>query len=272
MRSVIGGALLGALIAAAQEHAPDPLEIVRRSVERDWTDYESRKNYTYQERTEFREYSRNGSLAGSRSETHEVMIVGGRPYERVTARNDRALSARDARKEQEKLDRELAKRQHESPAARARYQKERAQDREFIREIPDAFTFRLVENATVSNQPTWVIQAEPNSGYRPAHSQAKSFTKLRAKIWIEQATYHWVKVDAEALDTISAGFGMLRVAPGGTLHFEQTHVNDEIWLPSAILVRFDARLALIKKLRGEIDIRYSDYRKFQSDSRIVEEP
>ena len=261
-----------ALSAPAQDRPLDAGEIVRRSVERDWTDYESRKNYTYQQRTEFRQYSRDGALATRRSETHEIMILGGRPYERLTARDDRPLPARQASKEQTKLDEELVKRQRESPSARARYQRGRAQDREFIREIPDAFTFRPIESGTVSGQPAWVIDAEPKPGYRPTHSEAKNFSKLRAKIWIEQATYHWVRVDAEALDTISAGFGLLRVAPGGTLHFEQTRVNQEVWLPSAITVRFEARLALVKKLRGEINIRYSDYRKFQSDSKIVEEP
>ncbi len=271
VRSVLAVAFLTAFSSAAQQPSPDPLEIVRRSVERDWTDYESRKNYTYQERTEMREYRRGGGQAKSRSETSDVMILGGRPYERLTARNDRPLPAEEARKQQQKLDRELARRQQESPAERTRYQKERAEDRAFIREIPDAFTFRLVETSTVSNQPAWVIEAQPKPGYRPVHSQAKNFAKVRAKIWIEQATYHWVRLDAEVLDTISAGFGLLRVAPGGTLHFEQTRINDEIWLPSNIFVRFEARLALVKKLRGEFDARYSNYQKFQSDSKIVEE-
>ena len=47
-------------------------------------------------------------------------------------------------------------------------------------------------------------------------------------------------------------------------------MNDEIWLPSSIVVRFEARVALVKKLRGEYDIRYSNYQKFQSDSKIIE--
>ena len=262
--------MLVALSAPAQQPAPDPLEIVRRSVERDWTDFESRKNYTYQERSEYRQYARNGKLASSRSETSEILILGGRPYERLTARNDKPLSAREERREQAKLDNELARRQHESPAEKARYQKERVEERAFIREIPDAFTFRLVKTDTVSNQPAWVIEAQPKPGYRAAHSQANDFAKVRATIWIEQATYHWVKVDADVLNTISVDLGLLRIAPGSSLHFEQTRVNDEIWLPSRMLVRFQARLALIKVLRGEYDIRYSNYRKFQSDSKIVE--
>ena len=265
------GVLLLALGAAAQERQPDAVEIVRRSVERDWTDFESRKNYTYQERSEFRQFRRDGKVASSQSETNEILILGGRPYERLTARNDRPLPAREARRQQEKLDQESAKRQHESPAARARYERERDEQRAFIREIPDAFTFRLVESSSVSNQPAWVIEAQPKPGYRAIHSRAKDLAKVRAKIWIEQATYHWVKVEGEALDTIWSDFGLLRIARGSTLHFEQTRVNDEIWLPSSILVRFEARLALVKKLRGEFDIRYSNYQKFQSDSKILDQ-
>lgn len=255
----------------AQERAPDAAEIVRRSVERDWTDFESRKNYTYQERTEFRQFKGDGKLASSKSETNEILILGGRPYERLIARNDRALGEREARKQQEKLDQELVKRQHESAGARARYERERDEQREFIREVPDAFTFRLVESSAVSNQPAWVIEALPKAGYRAVHSRAKDLAKVRAKIWIEQATYHWVKVEGEALDTIWSDFGLVRIARGSSLQFEQIRVNDEIWLPSRIVVRFEARVALVKKLRGEYDIRYSNYQKFQSDSKIVDQ-
>jgi len=269
-RSIISALLLVALSAPAQEAAPDPLEIVRRSVDRDWTDFETRKNYTYQEHSEFRQYGRNGATAKVHSETNEMLILEGRPYERLIARDDEPLSPRNERREQAKLDKELAKRQHESPSQKARYQKERTDEREFIREIPDAFTFRLLKTDTVSNQPAWVIDAQPKAGYRAAHSRANDFAKVHATIWIEQATYHWVKVDADVLSTISVGFGLLRVAPGSRMHFEQTRVNDEIWLPSNMLVRFEARLALLKVLRGEYNIRYSDYRKFQSDSKIIE--
>jgi hypothetical protein len=65
-------------------------------------------------------------------------------------------------------------------------------------------------------------------------------------------------------------FGLLRIAPGSSMHFDQTRVNDEIWLPSGLPIRFEARVALLKVLRGEYDIHYSNYRKFQSDSKIVE--
>lgn len=263
--------LLTALLSYRDLHAQDPLDIVRRSVERDWTDYGSVRNYTYEEHTEFRQYGNNGRVSTTRNETHEILILSQRPYERLIARDGHPISENETRGEQEKLDREVTKREHESASQRAKYEKERAENRQFIREIPDAFTFRLDGVEAVSGQPAWVIEAEPKSGYRAIHADAKLFAKVRARIWIEQATYHWVKVDAQAMETLSFGLFLVRVAPGGTLHFEQTRVNDEIWLPSRIQIRADARVALIRKLRAELDIRYSGYQKFQSDSHIVME-
>jgi len=259
-----------ALLAAVSLSGQDPLEIVRHSTERDWTDFESRKDYLYQQHREFREYNKDGSVGSRRSETKEIVIVAGRPFQRLIARDDQPLADKETRREQQKFDREVSGWQHESPADRVKAEKERAEDRKFVREAPDAFVFHLLGVESVSGQPAWVIQAEPKPGYRPVEARARLFTKVRAKVWIEQATYHWVKMDAEALDALTFGFGLLRVAPGGTLHFEQVKVNGEIWLPSSALIHGDARLALIKKLRAEIDIRYSGYRKFQSDSRLVE--
>lgn len=231
--------------------------------------FASVQNYTYQEHSEFRQFAKDGRLSSSRNETHEILILHQRPYQRLIARDGHPLAEDQARKEQRKLDREDARRERESPAQRAQYQRSLAEERQFIREIPDAFNFRLEGTEAVSGQPAWVIGAEPKPGYRAVSSDARMFARLRAKIWIEQTTYHWVKLDAQVLAPLGFGFGLLRVAAGGTLHFEQTHVNDEIWLPSRILVRADARLALIKKIRAEYDIRYSGYRKFQSDSRLV---
>ena len=267
---LIASALCGQSASEKEPVSVDPLDIVRRSIERDWTDFDSRKDYTYQERFEQRNLTRDGKVGHRRSETHEILILGDWPYERLIARDDKPLSEKEVRREQQKLDRVAAERQHPSASERAHREKERAENRKAVQELTDAFTFHLSGVEDVSGRPAWVIEAEPKPGYHASGELSRIFKKVRGKVWIEQETYHWVKLDAEVLDTLTFGLGLLRVAPGGTLHFEQTRVNNEIWLPSYALIRADARLALVKKLRTEIDIRYSGYRKFQADSRIVE--
>jgi hypothetical protein len=48
-----------------------------------------------------------------------------------------------------------------------------------------------------------------------------------------------------------------------------TRVNDEVWLPKRIEAKASARLALVKKYRIESDTSFSNYRKFQVESRVV---
>ena len=46
-------------------------------------------------------------------------------------------------------------------------------------------------------------------------------------------------------------------------------VNDEVWLPKAIRITGSARVLLVKGFRGEIEIGYSNYKKFTAESRVV---
>jgi hypothetical protein len=256
-------------LLAAGAFGQDANEIIRRATDRDFTNFENRKNYTYQERTEFRQYNTKGKLSKTEIETSEILILEGQPYERLIGRDDKPLSEKDTKKEQKKLDSEVEKRKHQSASEKAKLDKERIDEQQYIREFTEAFDFKVIGEEPVSGKPAWVISVTPKQGYRPRKSEAKMFTKLRGKVWITKGEYHWVKAEGEAIDTLSFGFFLFRVAPGATVSFEQTSVNGEVWLPSRISVRAEARIAILKKMRAEIDITYRDYRKFQADSKIV---
>jgi hypothetical protein len=260
--------LFAAVLGAAR--GQDAEEIVRKSLDRDQANFEQRRNYTYQERSEGREYDSQNKLNKTEVLTYEVLVLGGRPYQRLIARGDKPLSAKDERKEQDKLDAESAVRKRESAADRAKLEKERQQQRRYLVEVPRAFVLKVAGVEQVSGKPAWVIEAEPRPGYKPSSLPRANFlTKVRGKFWIDQAEYQWVKADLQVVDTLSFGLGLLRIAPGGSIHFEQTRVNDEVWLPAHITVHADARLAYFKKVREEYDVIYKDYRKFQADSKIV---
>jgi hypothetical protein len=258
------------LIASAAL-AQDANEIIRRATDRDFTNYENRKNYTYQERTELREYNSKGKVTKTDIETHEILILEGQPYEKLVARNDKPLAEKDTLKEQKKMDKEVEKRKNQSSAEKAKLDKERLEEQKYLREFTDAFDFKVIGEEAVSGKPAWVISVTPKQGYRPKLSDAKMFTKLRGKVWITKGEYHWVKAEGEAIDTLSFGFFLFRVAPGATVSFEQNSVNGEVWQPSRISVRAEARIAILRKMRAEIDITYREYKKFQADSKIVGE-
>jgi len=256
--------------ALCGQAAPNATDIIRHSVDRDAYNFERFKNYTFLERMEERRYGRNGGLSSKEIETYEFMVLGDRPYGRLVERDDKPLSAKEARKEQDKLDKEQSKRQRESPSDKAKEDKDRAEQRAYLREIPEAFNLTVQGTEQIGGRPVWVISAQPKPGYKPKLKRADLLTKLRGKIWVDQADYQWVKAEVEVVNPISFGLGLIKLAAGAILNFEQVRVNEEVWLPSHIGIRADARVAYLRKLREEVDITYRDYKKFQADSRIVE--
>jgi len=121
----------------------------------------------------------------------------------------------------------------------------------------------------IDGRAVWAIQGDPRPDYRPRASEAKLFSKFRGKIWVDKGDYEWVKVDLESIDTVSFGFFIARLSKGAHFVAEQTRLNDEVWLPKRIRVRYDARLALLKHLTGEVEETMYNFRKFQADSRII---
>jgi hypothetical protein len=263
-------ALFLALNAVFLLCAQDATDIIRHSVDRDAYNFERFKNYTFLERVEERRYGRSGNLSSKEIQTFEFMVLGGQPYGRLVERDDKALPEKEVRKEQEKLDREQAKRQRESASDKVKQEQDRVEQRRYLREVPEAFNLTLLGSEQIGGRPVWIISAQPKPGYKPKLKRAELLTKLRGKIWVDQTDYQWVKAEVEVIDTISFGFGLLRLESGSVLSFEQVRVNDEVWLPVRIAIRADARVAYLRKLREELDITYRDYKKFQADSRIVE--
>jgi len=250
--------------------AQDATDIIRRSVERDAYNFERFKNYTFLGRVEERRYGRSGDLSSKEIQTYEFMVLGDRPYGKLVERDDKPLPAKEARREQEKLDKESAKRQRESASDRAKQDRDRAEERRYLREVPEAFVLTLQGTEQIGGRPVWIIGAQPKPGYKPKLKRAEMLAHLRGRIWVDQADYQWVKAEVEVINPISFGLGLVRLAPGSILDFDQVRVNEEVWLPAHISVRADARLVYLRKLREELDVTYRDYKKFQADSRIVE--
>ncbi|MGH9645249.1 MAG: hypothetical protein ACRD4E_00410, partial [Bryobacteraceae bacterium] len=219
------------LLRAQNAAGPEATAIIRQSVERDATNFERFKDYTFLERVEERRYGRNGNLRSKEIQTYEFMVLSGRPYGKLVERDDKPLPAKEARKEQEKVDKESAKRQRESASDKAKEDKDRAEERRYLREIPNVFNLTVEGTDTIGGRAVWVIGAQPKPGYKPKMKRAEILTHLRGRIWVDQADYQWVKTEATVIDPISFGLGVIKLESGAVLNFEQVRVNDEVWLP-----------------------------------------
>ena len=254
---------------AADEIQP----LIRAVAENDIANHLKQRDYTYLQHEEEQKLDSRGNQKSAETRDFEIMMLYGQQVRRLVARNGKPLSRDQAEKEESKIQKIMREREQETPAQHEkRLQKEtheREEERAFVREIADAYTFRLVRTETLDGRETYVIDADPKPGFQPHVKDAKYLPKFRGRIWIDSAETEWVKADIEAIDTVSWGLFLARFYKGSRIDIELTHVNDEVWLPKSVSLTISARLALVKSLNVMEDVSYRDYKKFRSDIKIM---
>ena len=268
--------LLAICGTAAAAWAQDPRELVRRSVAQDQMDWLRMKDYTWQATSAERHFDSHGKVESTKREKWETLILGGEPQRRTLEKDGRPLSPEEARSQQRKLDEASRKLSAETAAEKQRRlqdaEKRRQREFAFLSEIPDLFDLRLEGESTVDGRPVWVVSGSPHPGAQPRSRDARVLLKIRGRLWIDKATYQWVKVEAQTTATIAWGLFLARLNPGASLVFEQTPVSDELWLPKRLYMTGGGRVGLIKRLAEDQEIEWSNYRKFSVDSKVLIEP
>ncbi len=249
-------------------------EIVRRSLKTETLDLAPARDYVYSEETETRTLDADGNPVKSQSQTKEVMTLYEQTYERLVAKNGKPLPPNKAQAEQAKFEKAVAKRANETEQERAkREEAERKQDAEAAvcnQEFLKDFTFRLAGVETLKGRPAWIIDAEPVGTVSPRCSVNKILTKFHFRLWVDKEDYYWARYEADNIAPVSLAKFLIRAAKGG-LHvtFEQAKINGAVWLPSYERIRYGIKLLALANVRMEMVTTYSNYRKFQSDSRLV---
>jgi hypothetical protein len=269
--------LPGIFSVAGQEKSDspptDPKEIVRRSVEVDHHNFEKAQKYTCTQRQVIKHLNKHGAVKSTEIKTYDINYYYGEFYPRLVQIDDKPLSEKDQKKEDEKLEKFLAKHRKEDEEDREKRQrkqeKEREEDRAFVRDVVNAYDFRLVGDDQVSGEDTWVIEATPRKDFQPTQPHADILKKIKGRIWIEKKEYNWVKVEAEAIDTISFGLFLFRIHPGSRFVLENTHVNNELWALKRLYINGSARIALLKNEIAEQEEVFSNYKKFSTSITIL---
>jgi hypothetical protein len=248
-------------------------ELIRQTAEKDMENDKRQRDYTYIQREEQHKLDGKGQVKSTETKTSEIMEIYGEQVERLISKDDKPLSDKEAKKEEEKIQKVIDKRKKESESERKKREekeeKDREESRQFVREVADAYNFKLVGIDALAGRDTYVIDGEPRPGYEPHLKDAKMLPKFRFRAWIDKDESQWKKLDIQCIDTVSFGLFLARIHKGSRIVIEQTRVNDEVWLPQHINVKVDARLALLKDFNVEDDITYRDYKKFRTDTKIV---
>jgi hypothetical protein len=247
--------------------------LIQKVADNDLENDKKQRNYTYIRREEERKVDNHGEVQSTESRTSEVMMLAGSQVDRLVAKNDKPLSSKDSAKEEERIQKIIEKQKNETEEQRNKRLRQQEKDleegRQWVREISEAFNFRMVGAESIEGRDAYVVDAEPRPGFKPHLKYANYLPKFRFRVWLDKTEMQLVKLDAEAIDNLSWGLFVARLHKGAHILVEQTRVNDEVWLPKHEAVRLEARIALLKNFRLDEDTTYRDYKKFRTNSKIV---
>jgi len=248
-------------------------QLLRVVADKDEENDKRLRDYTYIERDVENKLDGKGETKSTEIKTYDVLEIDGEQVQRLIEKDDKPLDAKEAAKEEEKIQKIIDKRKNESDGERKKREQKEEKDREegrkFVHEVADAYNFKLVGTEMVDGREAWVIEGEPRPGFEPHMKYANLLPKFHGRVWIDKDDLQLSKMDVEAIDTVSFGWVVARIHKGTHFMLEQTRVNDEVWLPKHVTFKVDARVALLKGYKFDGDQTFRDYKKFRTTAKIV---
>jgi len=237
-----------------QMTATQTQEIIRRSVQATHADWERAPDFDFCKRDE--------TKTGSR--TYAVVMIEGSPYNRLVQENGNNLSSQQEAVEQERLASTVQQRQHEMPeqwAKRiAQYQKERHRNQELLEQLTAAMDFTFARTELVDSHPVDMFEATPRRGYVPTSVATRVLTAMKGELWIDPASFRWVKIQAEVVKPVSIVGFLARVQPGTRFVLEEDPMAEDMWLPRHFAMQSRATIAFFFEKSSQTDETYFNYK------------
>jgi hypothetical protein len=193
-------------------------------------------------------------------------------YERQVSKNGVPLTQKELekqdRKERERVENETRKRASWSEAKRKQEKaKAEREERESTDDIFATFEYQLVRREMLNGVSAILVNFKPKKNYKPKTGDAKNLQHVAGRAWIAEDDHQLVKLEAEVIDQIKIGAGLLaKLQKGSTLALELLKINDEIWLPVKFEMLLNGRLLLLKGLNMRIIVEFSEHKKFNVDT------
>jgi hypothetical protein len=268
MKRLLLVAATWAPVIFAGSNPVDVQALLRKSVantERNWSEA---PNFVFTEHDIQEKLDSRGRVKSKVDKFYEVSMLDGSPYERVIALNGKPLSAQQKTAEDTKMDRERRRRLNESRADRARraakYEKERKQNQAMLREMAEAFDYKLIGETTLNGRQAYVLSANPKPGYLPKTRDTKVLPAMKGKLFIDKADTQWLKVEAEVMHPVSF-YAVATVAPGTKFVLEQEPTGNKIWMAKHFSVRVNSNVLWIAH-NSNTDETYSNYRRVDGEA------
>lgn len=273
-RVVVAALLLGAAGPAAQQRPlPDLQPFLQEVRARLQTDASRQFGYSYvetQRRTSLDSKGRRRDESVTVIESYPGLPGERERWERVIERDGKPVPAAELRKADEER-RRTAERvartlTAQTPADKARAEREGAGARreraELVNDVFVVYDVAMQGRETIDGHETIAFSLNPRPASKPRTREGRMLKSFRGRAWVSESEFELARLEVEAIEPVSIGFGVLaRVHKGTTMAFRRRKVNGEAWLPALVEYQVSARVLLLKRYREGGVVEFSNYRK-----------
>jgi hypothetical protein len=228
-------------------------------------------SYIYEETETITQFGDRGEVKKVESKTYEVFPDEEEGYRRLIRRDGKPLPESEEKKEQKKLDENIAKNQ--SDRAKGKLDRKKAErekkEKEIWDEVLNAYDIREIGRESHEGKEWMAVDFSPKPGYRARKKEFELMRKIQGRVWIDTTDQQITRLKVTLIEDFSVGAGFLaKIQKGGEILFQQRKINDEVWLPAAADIHIGGKLLLLKKLNFQIHSDYANYRKYETEVKI----
>ena len=273
----LGLLIAGSTSGAQNQPLPDQQSFLLEMRKHLQSDRTLQRSYVYTETRRELKLDKDGR---TREESVKVVesypgLPGEERWERLIAEDGRPVPpeelARQDRERQQKANEMVQRLARNSTKELARQEREvqnahRERD-EVVSDIYNVFEMRMIGRERVEDHDTIALLLTPRRDAKPQTRAGEEMRHFSVRAWVSENDHELVKLEAEAIDDLKTGFGLLaRVHKGARVSFLRRKVNDEVWLPAVVSYSGSARVGLLVTLRRSGTSEFSGYRKYSVDT------
>lgn len=233
-----------------------------------------KESYAGRRSIEETQYDGSGRVSKLERREETFFYLDGEEISTLVAKNGKPLNDDEARKENERVQKRIAK--HQEEKARQEKKEEKAKEQKKGEEDSDepgieiflrACQFVNPRRERFRGQDVLVFDFEGNPEYKPRNFAERLAQQLAGVIWVDEKARDVARLEAYFVKDVRFAGGLLaNLQKGTSFVFEQAFLNDEVWLPTYEEAHVGARVLLLKGIKVNEVTRYSDYRRFRIET------
>jgi hypothetical protein len=238
------------LLVALAADVPAPSKLFETAMAASKAQAEKNWKFTYRE----------DEIRASGRKTYDVIMLEGDNYRKLISVDQKPLDP----KTRKKVDEDMEK---------ARAARRKGAHHGFTRtynggELPDLLRLcdlKLTAEETTGGRKAWRVEAEPKPGLKASNQDDEETLASHHVVWFDEEE----GMDIRRTDTF---FRATNGAQPGMIFEVQMMKFGDAWVTDRFYLKYDVKFAPFIRVRGDVNYRFYDYKRFQVDSTFTPSP